>query len=310
MNKKILTVLLVLAMMLSMVAPVAVFAEGCEHKHQISTPTGNGTHMTLCLDCEAVIAESSNCTYENGYCTACGAIEPDVPAECKHASVVCTDNGDGTHKATCSNPDCDGYVVAEAEPHKFDEDGVCEACGAKKPCDHVDKGTHAVDNGDQTHSLVCDECGAVLETGPCYYVDGVCPQCGSEEPAKCEHTNKAYTVVDEKTHQVSCADCGETLKQWEAHDFVDGVCKDCGFEEVVEPCKHEHTIWVWNEGDGTHYLLCEDCADILTDPEACTYEDGVCTVCGGLENTLPDPDLDDVPKTGSFFLEWLYSVIF
>lgn len=154
MNKKILTVLLILAMMLSMVVPVAVFAEGCEHKNQISTPIGNGTHMTLCLDCEAVIVESSNCTYENGYCTACGAVEP------------------------------------------------------------------------------------------------------------------------------------------------------------VEPCKHEHTIWVWNEGDGTHYLLCEDCADILTDPEACTYEDGVCTVCGGLENTLPDPDLDDVPKTGSFFLEWLYSVIF
>ena len=310
MNKKILTMLLALAMMLSVVAPMAVFAEGCAHKNQIPNPNGNGTHMILCLDCETVIAESNSCTYENGRCTVCGASEPNVPAECEHASRVYTDNGDGTHKATCSNPDCDGLVVVEAEAHKFNEDGVCEACGAKKPCDHVNKGTHFVDNQNQTHALVCNACNAVLETGPCYYVDGVCPKCSSKEPAKCEHTNKVYTVVDEKTHQVSCADCKETLKEWEAHDFADHKCTKCSYEEPVEPCKHEHTIWVWNEGDGTHYLLCEDCADILTDPAACTYENGVCTVCGGLENTLPDPDLDDVPKTGSFFLEWLYSVIF
>ena len=305
MNKKILTVLLALAMMLSMVAPMAVFAEdSCAHKDTIASPNSDGTHDVLCLICEKTIAKNEPCTYVDGACTVCGAGQ-----KCQHASTECVDNGDGTHSDICLNPDCDGYVVA-TEPHNYNEDGVCEDCGSKKICDH--EKTHVVDNKDQTHSLVCDECGEVLE-GPvsCIYVNGKCAVCGSEEPAKCEHANKIYTpVADGKTHEVSCADCGETLKQWEAHDFVDGVCSKCGYEEPVEPCKHEHTIWVWDEASGTHYQLCEDCADILTDPEACTYEDGVCTVCGGLEHTEVDPDLDDVPKTGSFFLEWLYSLIF
>ena len=417
MNKKILTVLLVLAMMLSMVAPMAVFAEkACTHSMKGPADNYNGTHNIICYECGYVFEANIPCTYDESHRCTCGSSDPnwdpDAPAECKHASVVCTDNGDGTHKETCSNPDCDGFVVNKSVPHTF-KDGVCEACGAKEPtkCEHtkmayvvvddmshevrcadcsktmkqweaheIEDGkctkcgyeepvepckhehtiwnwdeetethyllcqdcekaltepeactygedgkctvcgglkkacehehTHIVDNEDQTHSLVCDECDLVLETEPCVYVNGKCVICKSKQPAKCEHTNKIYTPVkDGKTHEVSCADCGETLKKWEAHDFVDHKCTKCGFEEPVEPCKHEHTIWVWNEGDGTHYLLCEDCADILTDPEACTYEDGVCTVCGGLENTLPDPDLDDVPKTGSFFLEWLYSVIF
>ena len=305
MNKKILTVLLALAMMLSMVAPMAVFAEdSCAHKDTMPSSHRNGTHDVVCLICEKTIAKNEPCTYVDGVCTVCG----DGQA-CQHASTECVDNGDGTHSDICLNPDCDGYVVA-TEPHNYNEDGVCEDCGSKKICDH--EKTHVVDNKDQTHSLVCDECGEVVE-GPvsCIYTNGKCAVCGSEEPAKCEHANKIYTpVADGKTHEVSCADCGETLKQWEAHEFVDGVCSKCGYDEPVEPCKHEHTIWVWDEANGTHYQLCEDCADILTDPEACTYEDGVCTVCGGLEHTKVDPDLDDVPKTGSFFLEWLYSLIF
>ena len=461
MNKKILTVLLVLAMMLSMVAPVAVFAEGtCEHKKTILNPNGNGTHSTLCEKCYATLS-TENCTYgADNLCTVCSYPNPNAPAKCNHGGANAFDNGDGTHKLICSNPDCNGFVIAENQPHDF-KDGVCVDCGAKesckhenyhivdnknqthsqvcdecdevlegpvsciyvngkctvckslepkkcehdnktytkvdekshevrcadckelvsqweahdfvdhkctkcgyeepvKPCEHKNtiwncdvetethyllcqdcekaltepeactygedgkctvcgglkkacehEHTHIVDNEDQTHSLVCDECDLVLETEPCVYVNGKCVICKSKQPAKCEHDNKIYTPVkDGKTHEVSCADCGETLKQWEAHDFVDHKCTKCGYEEPVEPCKHEHTIWVWNEGDGTHYLLCEDCADILTDPEACTYEDGVCTVCGGLENAEPDPDWDDVPKTGSSFLEWLYSVIF
>ena len=461
MNKKILTVLLALAMMLSMVAPMAAFAEGCEHKNTILNPNGNGTHSTLCEKCYATLS-TANCTYgADNLCTVCGYPNPDAPAGCNHAGAKGFDNGDGTHKLVCLNPDCNGFVVTPSEPHNFDEDGVCVDCGAKKACEH--KHHHPVDNKNQTHSWICDDCGKVLEDSiTCIYVDGKCVVCKSLEPKKCEHANKTYTKVDEKshevscadcketlkkweahefvdgkckcgfeepvkpckhenpmwkwdeetethyqlcqdcgkaltepeactygedgkctvcnglkkpcehkknhivdnqnqthslvcdecdevlegpfsciyvngkcavckslepakcehakkiytpvkdgkTHQVRCADCGETLKEWEAHDFVDHKCTKCGYEEPVEPCKHEHTIWVWNEGDGTHYQLCEDCADILTDPEACTYKDGVCTVCGGLEHAEPDPDLDDVPKTGSFFLEWLYSVIF
>lgn len=360
MNKKILTVLLALAMMLSMVAPMAVFAEdSCKHEHTFDGEQPNHTHAVFCDDCGKILSDLESCTYgKDGKCVICGGQDP---TNCKHVNETYGFYPDGkNHIVGCLN--C-GKILKEREAHSFvngvcskcgydestelcehkntiwswdretethyelcldcgapltlpkactyGDDGKCTICGGlKKICEH--EKTHVVDNKDQTHSLVCDDCGKVLE-GPvsCIYVNGKCAVCGSEEPAKCEHTKKIYTpVADGKTHEISCADCGKTLKEWEAHDFVDGVCSKCGYEEPVEPCKHEHTIWVWDEANGAHYLLCEDCTDILTDPEACTYEDGVCTVCGGLEHPEIDPDLDDVPKTGSFFLEWLYCLIF
>lgn len=111
------------------------------------------------------------------------------------------------------------------------------------------------------------------------------------------------------THDVICKDCGTTVTFGVACNHQTGTCA-CGSEK----CNHMGNHWKYEDnGDGTHKVICKDCKDVVTVNAKCVWESGACA-CGSTKPTKKvitvDPNLDSVPKTGSFFLEWLYNLIF
>lgn len=289
MNKKFLTMLLALAMLISMV-PMVVGAE-CAHTTKLYSPKFNGTHDVVCNDCGKTTTEDEACTYgEDGTCSKCGV--PEL-RECSHIGTMqyWESNGNGTHKVFCSEVlgGC-GARVSEAEACTI-ENGECKFCHYQKPaeepkCDHTYVYTSWTCNNDGTHTAKC-QCGEWEETVACTFEPGsdVCKFCGYDR-----------SKVEEPEEEV--CDCG------------------VGNGKYALPVDATH-----------HNIYCQH-DKVVNGPLACTFEDGVC-VCGNKKavetepevtepevteptatTTYVNPNLDVVPKTGSIFLNWLYALIF
>lgn len=293
------------------------------HEHNyVAHDNGDGTHTSSC-NCGDTEDPTAH-VYNNGVCE-CGAVQP-----CDHGVMVTKyyrDNQDGaTHTITC---DC-GVVVNPAAAHEYNVQGDC-ACGAHKQ--HVHGGlTYIADNEDgATHTITC-ECGDVLNAAaPHEFNEQDICVCGAVREHECDYQPESN---EDGTHNLVCV-CGNSVNGLTCNDgnVNDGKCDTCGYrlydDPTQRPNEHEHNYVAHSNNNGTHDTSCT--CGLGEEAVACVDadKDGDCDDCGYLMPVAPvvpvapqEPvelpsyaavstaGLDNVPKTGCAFVEWLYALIF
>ncbi len=208
-------------------------------------------------------------------------------------------NGDGelksdedSHWYECTDPKCPDGGIYGKESHTY-ENGVCTVCRHEHAADaHTPKAGTYKSNGD-THTYVCDVCGATVTEG--HKIVKV-----SDDPSghydKCEfcdyqtkpepHTGYELIPGDFINHYVKCS-CGYTAKEAhtpgadyekEDNDARYHICTKCGGR--CDPAYHDYTVYVDDENGETHHIECSGCGHVKPNStEKHTYENGVCTKC-------------------------------
>ena len=221
------------------------------HDFSAVRDNGDGTHSSFCTVCGYTEESAEEHYCSDGWqsdgtdhwkvCDDCGAVY-----ESESHSLICVDNGDGSHNAACSI--C-GYVASTAT-HSSTAGWAWSASGHWKVCDDCgvsfDAAAHAlgyVANSNNTHSLVCSICGHVEATGA--------------------HTDTGSWIFAEAVHWKECGDCKAVFAK-AVHSFAyqantDGthsyMCGVCGY--VKETAAHNSDVW---QTDGTdHWKVCDDC---------------------------------------------------
>ena len=135
-------------------------------------------------------------------------------------------------------------------------------------------------NGNGTHSIVCNDCGFIISTEnhSCTYKDNnngthtvSCKDCDFRN-----ETSHSYTCKDNGngTHTSTCADCGSAAT--ESHTYANGFCSLCG---AKEPAAHQHSYTYKDNKDGkTHTASCKDGDDTRTENH--TFQGNTCSRCG------------------------------
>ena len=298
MNKKFLTMLMALAMLVSIVPMAAMAAEehDCDYH---GDSNGDGTHYLVC-DCGVKVDWLFTCLDSDGdgKCDSCG-YQMYPGHECTFEAGV-TSNGDGTHNVNCS---CGQFVKVDCLDNNGD--GKCDSCGYQKYPGHKCTFEAGVtSNGDGTHNVNCS-CGQFVNV-KCLdnNGDGKCDSCGYQKYAPvCKHGFQYVTDNgDGKTHKATCRDCGIVIAEKLEHVFDEnGVCA-CG---AIQPngCDHDGGQKLIDNKDGrTHKVVCEKCGVTIAQKADHDYNaaTGKCA-CGAkkpVNKPVDDPDLDDVPRTG------------
>lgn len=310
----------------------------CKHEIAYRANEDGVTHTSYCRICNGNTV-IHYCTFNaNGVCIYCGngAKEEEKLPEannCKHpeTSRSYERNATGGHDFYCS--ECKQYVH---ENCNF-VDGKC-VCGATnsdyvKPttpaCEHPEADYFYKPIDDTHHKIICLNCGkAVVTSKECEFVDGKCA-CGNtkvveptdpEKPTEPENPTEPEkpTEPEEPTNPECKHDKQTTGKKVEATCGQDGyqeqVCEDCGevIHKHIIPATGNHNWEVEYKCDATETedgwirYTCSGCNQSYTDIIPATGADSEVP-----EDTTPvNPNLDDVPRTGSSFLEWLYALIF
>ena len=324
MNKRIWAVLLVVVMAISMVPMTAMAAE-CTHAnkttlaHEDATCGMNGYTIWKCNDCAStgndVHTATGNHNYVNGTCTVCGAWTTQPCAHnyqtVKEQAATCTEPAYVWEKCTlCGNekngevgsvdPNAHNYVVVKEQAATCTEPAYvwekCTRCGNEKNGE-----VGAVDPTAHNYEVVKELLATCLEPA---YVWEKCSHCGNE-----------------KNGEVGAADPN-------AHNYVDGKCTICGNELNCEHAETYVDIFEANcVKEGYKKTYCKACntlikEEVLAKNNSHAFVNGVCVLCGASENPA-DPvepaapaqvastaGLDNVPKTGCAFVEWLYALIF
>ena len=260
----------------------------------------------VCLDCEQIIGQMSvgqtglqgkeehEFDETTGVCTLCGY----TPAEvCQHASTREVRTNTTTYISISD------FKHQERVDTKVSH--VCENCG-ETVSEETKTGTPGAI---KTHTYetvgenrVCSVCEHTCGHTSINYGDTV----QEETPSSYETTPTQHTPVYKTTKTDACNCCGT---EWtnegsvkgaaENHTFKDGFCEVCQYA-----CEHEWGDGTTIEGeptgeyeadDATHAPIigtgtkytCSICEDVkiesgdttVGEPEAHTYENGVCTVC-------------------------------
>ena len=329
--KKIVSVLLCLVMMMSLCT--AAFAAGTDYEYcecgtaqtgqyQVDNKDGT-THRNVCKDCNKTVFGSTevphnywynkdadgklvfNVNYDGEFCI-CGAEKTAQKPECKHedwGAQKLVDNGDGTHNAYCSNPDC-GELMSENIPHSYIyENNTKCLCGAVKPVttytvtyvpgdtgidkNGMPKDTEKYESGDMavlkkmpatttipegytfigwTDGVKTYEAGArVVITGNLELTPVLVKQ-----SADCKHDSgieqKLVPNADGKTHNAYCPECDELMSE-----------------------NIPHSYWYNNKGEyvgegGTQcrcgYNCKHDNGYVYTDKGDGVHHEGFCADCG------------------------------
>lgn len=281
--KKLLSMLMAIALVISLVPAIAASADGeCDHVGTKYTYTnnGDGTHTTTC-ECGESLG-TSVCYWENATTPcACGSYKPVEPVEpeCDHVGTKYTyaNNGDGTHTTTC---EC-GEVLGTNDC--VWENGKACICGSTEPaCDHAKNNWEYVKLDKLHHKVVCADCGEVVtESIGCNFETGECI-CGNVAATSCNHMSNNWKYVPNSAdkHDTVCADCGVVVSTTECV-FVDGKCV-CG---NVEPaCDHMGNNWMYVPHGATHHdVWCKDCDTLVTEKVECVFTNGECLACHNVE---------------------------
>ncbi|MBR6825408.1 MAG: hypothetical protein IKM59_02560 [Oscillospiraceae bacterium] len=235
------------------------------------------------------------------------AVSNGLPFICRSHELVYTDNGDGTHKVSCSL-----CGATSAESHKVVTDEAvapsCDAAG-KTEGSHCDL-CHAVLVAQETIPACGHSYTSTVTTEPTCTDPGVrtytCNTCGhsyTEAIAPLEHSytgeiTSAPTCTAEGIKTFTCTACGHSYTEAippTGHSVViDGAVaptclgsgltegKHCGIcnavlvpQEVIPRLGHD-PIYVDN-GDGTHTEGCSRCDKISVKEH--TFAEGIC-ICG------------------------------
>lgn len=284
MKKRIFSLLLVIAMLVTVLPVNAFAADDCPSGtgHILNAYSNyDGTHRVFCtygfyygceyeeiVPCSWGACKYSDSTQHYQQCTLC--------KDYKYSNHNCTNwtvsssYGSYRHSGTCK--DC-GYNVSASCSYEYGkyttENGqhwqVCTVCGnpgKKTPCSSV---FGAKDNKNGTHSVTCDTCN-VASTAPCTfgsytydYSTGSqghyqkCTACDNKT-ALTPHTNKTYTPSYDGVHTVKCKDCGYSLGN--------GECQYGGYSQTATQ----------------HSRTCTLCGDTVTDYHS--YNSQNKCVCG------------------------------
>ncbi|MCQ2453998.1 MAG: hypothetical protein MJ136_05520, partial [Clostridia bacterium] len=291
-----------------------------EHVHvREARNTGDeDTHNIYCASCGAFLVGGVSHEFdENGVCTECGYSDAPVHTHVEEVRQLddadchfyyCSECGEflydeehtfeGTVCTVCGYNNCEHTVLDQMsdlenhwfqceecgekfniEPHTV-EDFVCTVC-YQLVCTH-EYPTECYPNGDEPqHTICCTNCNYVIGYGDHLMgADGVCIACGWFE-----HEHEIYaTDGTDDGHLLYCRIC-EICFGEEYHTLDDdGVCTECGWSSENE-CAHDGEKEYWNAGDeGTHYVGCAICGELLSDHEEHQLgEDGVCP-CGWYEH--------------------------
>ena len=169
---------------------------------------------------------------------------------------------------------------------------TCTDCGgSSEPLGH-DWGAWTQNSDEKTHTRICKRDTSHTETENCHggtatcTAKAVCTVCGGEygemaahsftaEKAEAQYLKSAATCTEKATYYKSCAACGLTSKGTDGEaTFASG-----------DVLGHAYGAWTSN-GDGTHTCVCaHDAAHTETEnchggTADCTHK-AVCTVCGG-----------------------------
>lgn len=273
----------------------------CDHNytHTVTPPTcyGQGYTTHKCSKCGDSYVDSYKNpvahSFENGYCTVCGDLDPNYVAPCEHSftSVVtaptCTSQGFTTHTCSkCTESYTDSYK--SKIDHNYESSVTAPTCTAQ---------------GFTTHTCdMCDDSYVDTYTNkiPHSYQDGACTECGAGDPdyvAPCDHNYSPSVTPPSCTSQgyttYTCSKCGDSyqdsFKDVIAHSFKDGNCGVCGAPDpdYVPPCAHEYSWTVVPPictAHGYTTYACTKCEYTYTADFTYTnehvYENGKCTNCG------------------------------
>ena len=234
MNKKFLTMLMALAMLVSIV-PMAAMAEEnvCEHENVSYVSTTPGMHDMKCTSCEYMYGFNFSCkgaddNYD-GICDKCGYQYKQPAHTCTQDKLVSISETQHQYKCTC------GKLVGVAMNHADSNgDDNCDSCGYvmyTKPEGSHEHNYVAHSNGNGTHDLSCN-CGLGVKGVTCLDSngDGKCDSCGYQKYAPvCKH---GFQYVkdngDGKTHKATCRDCGIVIAEKLAHVFDENDVCACG----------------------------------------------------------------------------------
>ncbi len=308
MKKKLLAMLLALAMVASVAVLPAAAADSCpDHEQEYAQ------EVYEYIDDEF-----------HDYKVVCAA--PDCGRTLfanKMNHVNLNDDGDCTTAAVCK---C-GYVFTEAKAnHNWSsETGKCTNEGCEVTCKHEDETWEMTSQDDKVHYLEkkCNVCHTATQ-GDAYNhdwsnCDGVCaePLCGyvctgttdADNDHKCDVCGKALTIcpngtdvyyrtiqddetlaLDMKQHFTitACTTCGKDVStKKEDHTWVNGKCKDCELE-----CEHKDGIRKVSSAyidpttkkvdlsKHTVTTVCDVCGETLSvTTGAHKWDNGVCTDC-------------------------------
>ena len=205
--------------------------------------TGNTTEGTETGNTTGNTTEGTGTGSTNGNTTESNTTGTPVTHE-KH-DYVYAPNNDGTHGITCSGCDYQGSEACTFGEWVDDEGGVthtksCTACGYKVTENKTASSDHEHSYGEWT-----------FDGFDSHYKE--CSECHDKVYEKCVLSEISRN--DSETHYKACPACGR--REVEAHDLE----------------------YVQGDEAGTHYKRCTICG-YVTEPEECTYEDGICIHCG------------------------------
>ena len=188
---------------------------------------------------------------------------------------------------------------------------------------------HVVSDNAGKHYYVCS-CNAEPDGGS-YRIsctdgnvnDGLCDSCGyrlyedpTTKPGTHEHNYVTHTN-NNGTHTLSCTCGGSVTMNCTDGNVNDGLCDSCGYrlyeDPTTKPGTHEHKYVAHTNNNGTHNTSCT--CGLGEQNIACVDADKnfACDDCGYMLPTYSADStagLDNVPKTGCAFVEWLYALIF
>ena len=183
---------------------------------------------------------------ESAYCSVCkqwfGDVDPNNHAETLSKYYLKTEATHEAHWGCCG-------MVEKAEPHDFDEEGVCKVC--QYGCQHTGGTANCME---PAH---CEKCGDPY---------------GEKDP-----NHHEYTMIhpdDNNTHTEKCK-CGKIISGPTAHTWENGECTVCH----VSHQNHTESGWILDEApiygrEGLRHTVCTVCdALIMTETlEAVTAE--------------------------------------
>lgn len=275
--------------------------------------------LSSCGECEEHVygepmidreATETSTGEQHRVCTKCGDVKieeiPKLPHTHTYAETFSFDDTYHWFASTCGHED----AVSGKEEHMF-VDGCCVVCGAEEP---EPPHAHTYDNAwsfDDTYHWHASTCGHETEvSGKAEHTFGdwdtdieatedttgqksrTCTACGKEETAeipKCSHKHLySDTWSSDDTYHWHASICGHVteISGKGTHTYESGVCTVCGAEESETPVPpHVHTYsdeWSENELYHWHASVCGHFTEVSEKAEH-TYENGVCTICGGEE---------------------------
>ena len=111
-----------------------------------------------------------------------------------------------------------------------------------------------------------------------YDENGICTVCGYAGPNHTSHVMSVGYYYSEDGHWQVCIYCEKPMTETEEHVFdEDGICSVCGYVKV----NHTHKIADWYDSDANgHWRGCRYCEEPMTETQGHSYdENGICTIC-------------------------------